>query len=312
MKEFLTVRVVSALFLAIIFCSCSKNNDELTICFTGDLMLDKGVRQQIEIEGIDALFESVAPLFRSCDAVVVNLECPVTERNMPINKRFIFRAEPQWLPALKKAGITHAALANNHTNDHARQGLVDTYNHLKNNDLIPTGAGKNADAAAKPVIIEKGKTKVAIFNSVLIPLENWMYLPDNFSICQLSASELCENIKIFSEENKKCKIVVVLHWGVEYSEKPTPDQRQQAYKLIEAGADAIIGHHPHVPQILEYYQNKPIFYSLGNFIFDNKHPAAQKGILAKLTFSQTDIKTQTLHFEIKKFKPIMQNVDYKY
>ncbi|MDR2840129.1 MAG: CapA family protein [Paludibacter sp.] len=278
----------------------------MNIVFAGDLLLDRGVRQQIEFKGIDNLFTDVAPLFLQNDAVVVNLECPVTERNTPINKRFIFRAEPKWLSALKKAGITHTALANNHSNDQGVQGLENSYNYLKNNDLIPIGAGKNAEETAKPVIIEKGGIKVAIFNSVLVPLENWVFLPDNFGICQLSANELCENIKFFKKTNKNYYVVVVLHWGVEYQPKPTADQRFQAYSLIDAGADAIIGHHPHVPQPLEYYNNKPIFYSLGNFVFDSKNPAAQTGILAKLVFSKAKIKVQTFDYQIENCKPILR------
>jgi len=305
MREFFTVRAVSALFCTIILFSCAKNNDELTICFTGDLLLDRGVRQQIEFRGVDALFDSVAPVFRSADAVVVNLECPATEQNAPINKRFIFRADPQWLPALKKAGITHAALANNHTNDQGRGGLEDTYNNLKNNDLIPIGAGKNAETAAKPVIIKKGKIKAAIFNSVLVPLENWVVLPDDFSVNQQSASELCENIKFFKHKNKNCFVVAVLHWGVEYDSIPNAEQRFAAHSLIDAGADAVVGHHPHVVQQLEYYHNKPIFYSLGNFIFDSKNPAANEGVLATLTFSEKGIKTETQKYRIEQCKPLI-------
>ncbi|GHT18353.1 hypothetical protein FACS189429_4730 [Bacteroidia bacterium] len=268
-------------------------------------MLDRGVRQQIELKGVDTLFSDVEGFFWRNDAVVVNLECPVTERNTPINKRFIFRAEPQWLPALKKAGITHATLANNHTNDQGRQGLIDTYNHLKNNNLMPIGAGKNAEKAAMPVMIEKGKIKVAVFNSAIVPLENWVFLPDTFGICQLSAVELCENVRSFKQNSKNCYIVVVLHWGVEYQPKPTADQRFQAHSLIDAGADAIIGHHPHVAQPLEYYHNKPIFYSLGNFIFDSKNSAAQEGIFARLTFFQTGMNAQTFGYRIENCKPIL-------
>ncbi|MCL1868136.1 MAG: CapA family protein [Paludibacter sp.] len=289
----------------IIFFSCNKTNDTLTVCFTGDLLLDRGVRQQIEFHGTDALFSNVAPFFKSCDAVVVNLECPATERNTPINKRFIFRAEPKWLQSLKNAGITHAALANNHTNDQGRQGLKDTYNNLKINDLIPIGAGKNTIEAAKPIIIKKGNIKVAVFNSVIVPLENWVVLPDEFSVNQLSVNELCEKIRYFRQKNKKCYIVAVLHWGVEYSPLPTADQRFEAHSLIDAGADVVIGHHPHVVQPIEYYQNKPIFYSLGNFVFDSKKPAANEGILAKIIFNEKEVKTETQKYIIKNCKPFI-------
>ena len=303
MKKYFTVRGVSVLSCLFLLSSCAE--DELNICFTGDLLLDRGVRQQIEKKGVDALFENVAPLFSTYDAVVVNLECPVTERNTPINKRYIFRAEPQYLPALKRAGITHAALANNHTNDQNRAGIEDTYNYLKANNIIPLGAGKNETEACNPIFINKGKIKVALFNSVLIPLENWVYLSDTYGVCQSSPDELCEKIRNLRSVEKDCYVVVVLHWGVEYAATPLPEQRYTARKLIDAGADAVIGHHPHVVQPIEIYRGKYIFYSLGNFIFDSKRENANVGILASLSFSKTGIKGKHYDYKIKRCVPIV-------
>ena len=306
MKGYFTVRAVSLLCYLFILSSCIKS--ELNICFTGDLLLDRGVREQIEKRGIDKLFENVSSFFSTYDAVVVNLECPVTERIMPINKRFVFRAEPEYLPSLKKAGITHAALANNHTNDQNRAGIEDTYNHLKNNGIIPIGAGVNETEACCPVFIKKGKIKVALFNSVLVPLENWVYLHDAYGVCQASPDELCEKIRNLRTVEKDCYVAVVLHWGVEYAATPLPEQRYAAHKLIDAGADVIIGHHPHVVQPIEIYNGKYIFYSLGNFIFDSKREIANVGILASLNFSKTGIKGKQYDYEIKRCVPIIENV----
>jgi len=306
MKKYFTVPVVSLLSCLFLLSSCAE--DELNICFTGDLLLDRGVREQIEKRGIDKLFENVSPLFSTYDAVVVNLECPVTERNTPINKRYIFRAEPEYLPSLKKSGITHAALANNHTNDQNRDGIEDTYNHLKTNGIVPIGAGANETEACRPVFINKGKVKVALFNSVLIPLENWVYLSDVYGVCQASPDELCEKIHNLRTVEKDCYVVVVLHWGAEYAVAPLPEQRYAAHKMVDAGADAIIGHHPHVVQPIEMYNGKYIFYSLGNFIFDSKRKIANTGILASLSFSKTGIKGKQYDYEIKRCVPIVENV----
>lgn len=272
----------------------SCRSDALTICFTGDVLLDRGVRQQIDRRGVDALFADVAPLWAHYDAVVVNLECPVTTRQAPVNKKFVFRGDPEWLPALRKAGITHAALANNHTYDQGRGGLEDTYRNLSAAQITPIGAGKDASQACKPVFITKGNIKVAVFNTVLLPLENWEYLANEFGICQASVDELCEQIRQLKSK-EKCYAVVVLHWGTEYAAQPQPQQRQQARQLIDAGADAIVGHHPHVLQPEESYQKKPIFYSLGNFIFDSKREDANKGMIVGLMFSADSIAVQR-HF----------------
>jgi poly-gamma-glutamate synthesis protein (capsule biosynthesis protein) len=279
--------------------------EELKICFAGDLLLDRGVRQQINKKGADYLFSGVSKFFSGYDAVVVNLECPVTENSTPVNKKYIFRAEPEWLAALRKAGITHAALANNHTNDQGRNGIKDTIENLKENGIVPFGAGKNGQEAAAPALIEKGNVKAAIFNSVLVPLENWAYLGDSYGPCQKSADELCLAVRKLKENDKRCYVIVVLHWGVEYASSPDISQVYQARKLIDSGADAVIGHHPHVSQPVEIYKGKYIFYSLGNFVFDSKRPEAGKGVLAALVFTENGVEAREFSYEIRQCAPYL-------
>lgn len=266
-----------------------KDKDTLNICFTGDLLLDRGVRQRIENTDIDSLFSNVSPLFHRSDAVVANLECPVTEHYAPINKHFIFRGEPKWLSSLKKAGITHLAMANNHTYDQGRDGIIDTYKQLIFNKLIPIGFGFNHADACLPVVIVKGKIKVAIFNSVFLPLENFPFLPDKPCICQASPNDLANSITAYKKKYPGTFVIVLLHWGYEYQKVPEPSQRAEAIRLIESGADAIIGHHPHIIQTIEFFNHKPVIYSLGNFVFDPKRPEASKGLIAKLSISKNKV-----------------------
>jgi len=268
------------------------------------LLLDRGVREQIELKGsADYLFTGVAGLFKSSDAVIVNLECPVTDMVAPINKRFIFRGEKEWLASMRENGITHAALANNHSMDQGRSGLVDTYKNLQENGLKVLGYGNNQSKACVPVYIVKDSIKVAVYNSVTMPLENWMYLEDRPGICQLPVETLCRNIIAFKKNNPGCYIVVVLHWGIEYQTKPTIAQRKEAYSLITAGADVIIGHHPHVIQKEEIYKGKPIFYSLGNFVFDQKKPLTRKGLIVQLIFTKNGIEYKKHLINIKNCRP---------
>ena len=170
-------QICTALAASLLFVSCSLSNeqevsseDELTLIFTGDVLLDRGVRPYAEREGVKALFAGVDSVFRKADAVVINLECPLTEVVSPVNKHFVFRGEPQWAKGLREAGITHAAMANNHTYDQGRQGLLATYNHLKAVGIEPLGFGYSKDERIQPAIIRKGATEVALFNSVLLPL----------------------------------------------------------------------------------------------------------------------------------------------
>jgi poly-gamma-glutamate synthesis protein (capsule biosynthesis protein) len=285
--------------------SCSREGT-LTISFTGDILLDRGVREQIEKKGAGYLLEEVAPLFLSSDAVVVNLECPVTDTVTPVNKWFIFRAEPEWLPALAANGITHAGLANNHSIDQGRKGLSSTSRHLQEAGVTPMGYGETQTDACSPLIISRKGVEVAIFNSVLVPLENWVYLENQPGVCQATAETLAAAIQALKATKPGCFAIAFLHWGTEYQQTPTLKQRKDAYLLIDAGANAIIGHHPHVIQKEEVYKEAPIFYSLGNFIFDQNTPATQKSLLLQLTFGNNKIHYLKHPIKINRCKPYLK------
>ena len=150
----------------------------LTILFTGDVLLDRGVRRVAERKGISYLFEEVSPIFREADAVVVNLECPLTDTISPVNKKYIFRADARWAKDLKAVGITHAAMANNHTNDQGRRGLQATAQHLTDAGITPLGYGKSFKEQMSPVLIEKDGISVALFNATTLTIENWCRIDD--------------------------------------------------------------------------------------------------------------------------------------
>ena len=298
--------LISLCFLAL---ACGNRQDVLlTISFTGDVLLDKGVRRQIEKHGIDRLFEEVEPTFRLSDAVIVNLECPITDTLSPVNKRYIFRADAEWTPALRKAGITHAALANNHTYDQGRRGLENTAFHLLQAGIMALGYGPNQAAACKQVFISKKGIEVAVFNSVLLPLENWVYLEDQPGVCQATIEDLVMQIRALKTKKPACYVVVVLHWGLEYQSQPTIGQRRDAYRLIDAGADVLVGHHPHVVQKEELYQSKPIFYSLGNFVFDPIQPEAKKSRLLQLVFDKKTVSYHVIEIIIEGCKPCLNEL----
>lgn len=284
-----------------------KDKERLVVTFTGDVLLDRGVRAEIERNGgtADFLFEDVAPLFKSSDAVVVNLESPVTDTVTPINKRFIFRGEPHWLQSVKSSGVTHAVLANNHSMDQGRSGLVSTKRHLDEVGIQSLGYGKDKEASAQPVFISKDGVEVALFSAVRLPLENWVSLDDQPGVNQASIKNLTESIMTLKAEKPNCWVVVVLHWGSEYQRLPVLSQRKEAYQLLDAGADAIVGHHPHVIQEEEIYKGKPIFYSLGNFVFDQNKPYTDKGLIVQLIFNKNGLSFKKYPVDIKRCKPIL-------
>ena len=170
-----------------------------TITFTGDILLDRGVRHEIEQHGVDALFSpEIDSLFAASDVVVGNLECPATDIRTPASKLYVFRAEPEWLHALRRHGITHLNLANNHTVDQRRGGLRSTYDNCLRAGIVPIGAGETMNQAAEPVLLsgigsqspsplgEEGRglpqRNVWLFASQRLKLENFTYLPHAFSV----------------------------------------------------------------------------------------------------------------------------------
>lgn len=247
----------------------SSGGDTLTIAFTGDILLDRGVRQQIERDGIESIFDARADsVFRCSDMVVGNLECPATTLKTPMMKKFVFRAEPEWLEALRAHGFTHLNLANNHSVDQGRRGLVDTWHNVERYGMTAVGVGNTMAEAAQPVLLAEHPRRVWLIASLQMPLEHFPYLPEAPSVNQESIDSLVVRIRALRAEDSTAVILVSLHWGQEHTLEPTPMQRSAAHRLIDAGADALICHHTHTLQTIEPYRGKYIYYSLGNFIFD--------------------------------------------
>ena len=278
--------------------------DTLTITFTGDLLLDRGVRERIEHRGIDNLFSPfVDSVFQSSDLVVANLECPATKIVQPNFKRYIFRAEPEWLAALKAHGITHLNLANNHSIDQGRAGLTDTKRNIEAAGMIPVGAGGNMQEAAQPVLLASSPRKVWLLTSLRLPLENFSYLPDRPCVSQESNDSLLAKVQRLKTADPDCIVLVSLHWGGEHTLQPVPQQRHEARALIDAGADALICHHTHTLQTIEQYKGRPIYYSIGNFIFDQKRPLNSRACMVKVTITPQSCLFETLPIVIRLCRP---------
>jgi len=284
-----------------------NNEDSLELVFTGDLLLDRGVRPWAERRGIEWLLDSVSPLFKKADAAIVNLECPITDKVTPQPKQFVFRADVHWVDDLHKAGITHASMANNHSMDQGFQGVQSTYESLKKASITPMGCGKTVEERITPSVITKGDLNVAIFSSVLFPIESWFPNPEGkYSPCQADVATLCSAIRDYKKLHPEHKVIAYLHWGVEYQEIPTQPQRMQAAQIVYAGADAIIGHHPHVVQKMGRIDGKPVFYSLGHLVFDSTRPQGNRGQIARLVVRDDTIMANALDIHIERCKPFLK------
>lgn len=278
--------------------------DSVSVTITGDILLDRGVRKVIEQKGTDAVFSPfVDSVFQSSDIVIGNLECPATKIKEPSFKQFVFRAEPEWLFTLKQHGITHLNLANNHSVDQGRAGLVDTRENVVSAGIIPIGAGRTMEEAARPVLLTSSPRKVYVLASLQLALENFAYLSEKPSVSQEDFDTLVERVRHLRSSEPDSYIIVTLHWGGEHTLQPVTIQRVRAHQLIDAGADALIGHHTHTLQTIEEYKGKPIYYSIGNFIFDQRKPVNTKACMVKLTITKESSHVETIPVEIIKCVP---------
>ena len=280
--------------------------DTLNVIFTGDILLDRGVRRVINQHGVDHLFsDGIDSVFRSAQVVVGNLECPATKIDAPVFKQYIFRGEPEWLEALKRHGITHLNLANNHSIDQGREGLIDTYQNILAAGMTPLGAGENMQQAAAPVLLASAPRKVWLVPSLRLALENYAYLPDKPCVSQEPMDSLLQRVFRLRQADSTAVIIVSLHWGGEHTLEPVPRQRHDAHMLIRAGADVLICHHTHTLQTVEDYHGHKIYYSIGNFIFDPTKPMNARACIVRLTITdeKDGLQAETIPIDIRHCVP---------
>ena len=276
------------------------------ITLTGDILLDRGVRQVVEQKGIDHLFSAgIDSVFQTSDAVVGNLECPATKVHAPVFKQYVFRAEPEWLSSLNRHGVTHLNLANNHSIDQGRIGLMDTRENIIKAGMTPVGAGQNQEEADEPVLLTDSPRRVWLIASLQLALENFSRLPDHPCVSQQTIETLCQRIAKLKQADPKCFIIVSLHWGWENHVEVVPRQRYEARQLINAGADCLVCHHTHTLQPSETYQGKPIFYGIGNFIFDPRNDLNSHGAMVRLTITEQGATAEELPVVIRQCTPYL-------
>ena len=302
MKAFFIALAVSLACFTSATSQTSETGETSKTCllFTGDILLDRGVRKVIERHGTDYLFtRKTDSLFRAAQVVVGNLECPATRIKAPVQKRFIFRGEPEWLDGLRKHGFTHLNLANNHSIDQGRKGLTDTRENILKARMKPVGMGKNLQEAAQPVLLTSCPRKVWLIASLGMALENFAYLPDRPCVNTERTPEIIERIRDIKRKDPQAVVLVSIHWGGEHTLKPVPSQRLDAHRLINAGADALICHHTHTLQTIEHYKGRDIYYSIGNFIFDQQKPLNSKACVVKVEVTKDHVRTQVLPIYIQ-------------
>lgn len=231
----------------------------VSFLFFGDLMLDRHVREKIDKNGFQWLMAKIAGeenrFFKGVDIIMANLEGAVTNNggHYPPAMSYDFAFTPELIRELRNYGFNAFTIANNHITDQGETGFQETQKNLDNLKINYAGCPDGQMDNCSSKIVEATGKKIALLAYSMV-------------YGSLAEDKLFAQIKDAKE--KSDLIIVNMHWGTEYQQKHNVSQEDLAYKIIDSGADIIIGHHPHVAQDIEIYKGKPIFYSLGNFIFD--------------------------------------------
>ena len=252
-------------------------NGDITLGFAGDINLDetwtvmKHMRQKGK--GIQGCIDPrLIRKMRSCDYMVLNNEFSISNRGKAMKgKAYTFRAPRRNVKLLQQLGVDAVSLANNHVYDYGERAFLDTLSALENNGIKYTGGGKDSKEAKKPVYFQsKGKTIAVI---AATRAEKYILTPaaGKHSPGVFRTYDDTQYVRAIRKAKKKADVVIAfVHWGTEYSTKLESAQTSQAKDYINAGADVVVGAHTHCLQGVGYYKGKPIFYSLGNYWFNEK------------------------------------------
>jgi poly-gamma-glutamate synthesis protein (capsule biosynthesis protein) len=234
--------------------------------------------------GYDYPFAATAAELHRGDIAVGNLEAPITRHGIEFtDKRYRYRTPPKTAAALRDAGFAVVTLANNHMMDFGPAALCETLAHLDRAGVAHTGAGESLAAARQEAIITVGGKRIAF-------LAYSFTFPTEFYATPDSAGTAPGYPRYFREDIARARagadhVIVSFHWGSEQATAPRPYQLEAARAAIDAGADAVIGHHPHVLQGIERYKNGIILYSLGNFTFGTMSRSSDRSVIARITLN---------------------------
>ncbi len=245
--------------------------EEISLVFAGDLYLTSQLQEKYRREGVSAAAsEDLLGFLRDADLFILNEEFPFGTTGEPMEeKEYTFRVPPDMARILPDLGVDVVTLANNHILDFGREPLAETLRALDETGIAHVGAGENLEEAKACKTFELGGKTVGILGaSRVIPVYDWNAASDRSGVFTTYDPTLL--IGEIEKAKEYCDFVAVfVHWGIEHTTEIEEYQRSLGRQYIDAGADVVIGSHPHVLQGIEYYKGRPICYSLGNFIFNN-------------------------------------------
>lgn len=259
----------------------SPSNNTSTASFSlsavGDV--NAGSRPPSYVKEFGYPYKNIRELLRSTDLTFGNLECALSSRGKPIpGKRFTFRGSPQDARFLRGTGFNMLSVANNHSKDYGDDAFLDTLDFLEQAQITFSGGGKNTDEAYQPKIIEvRGKKVAFLAFSGILPM-GFTATQSTCGVASIRDKEMV--IGAIKEAKSEAESVIVsIHWGKELDTHPSEQQIGLAHRLVDEGADVILGHHPHVVQGVEMYKGRLIAYSLGNFMFSPGNPSGRQSVI---------------------------------
>jgi poly-gamma-glutamate synthesis protein (capsule biosynthesis protein) len=243
--------------------------ERLVIHGTGDVNVDPSYISTFASNGYEYAWSGIGDLFKRDDLTIVNLECPVSDAGAIIPKEFNFRCDPAALPAMRDAGVEVANQGNNHAYDYGPEALLDSIDNLRQNDIVPVGAGADEREALTPAILDVNGWTVAVvgLGTVVDPPDS-VAGPGHPGVA--AGHDTAAMLRAIRDAEREADLVIVtIHWGIELDTTPREYQVDLGHQFIDAGADIVFGHHAHRLQPLDHYHGRPIFWGLGNFVWPN-------------------------------------------
>ena len=254
----------------------------VTVVAVGDILLGRQIGELMVQTGDYTLpFGSIAPTLSAADIAFGNLEGPLCEKPPYPKAGMVFRVRPRAVEGLLFAGFDVLSVANNHVGDGGEACLRFTLAHLRESNILPCGAGADFDEAHAPAIVERHGTRFAFLGYTYADRND---LPGETRPVVAGRNPLQVKLDVARARMQADVVFVSLHDGAEYTRRVARETIEFAHAAIEAGATAVLGHHPHVAQRVEQYKDGWIFYSLGNFVFQQPVPGTNEALMARFTF----------------------------
>ena len=266
----------------------SEPKGDASVVVGGDVMFARNMPGVLS--SVESPFQNVENVTGSADLFLINFENAATSTASAVKGDVPLKCDPSYVPLAKGNNNTVAVLANNHLFDYGVDGMHDTLKYLDEAGIKHTGAGDNQTQASAPVTSEINGRNVTIINYMdsnnFKEYSNEVMPQANDSSPGYSAynSDLAKQQIQDAKANGSDNVIVYFHFGNEYSQTPNEDQVKMAHEVIDDGADVVLGAHPHVTQGIEVYNGKPIFYSLGNFVFDQQNTVTHSAYMVKIDF----------------------------